>query len=508
MSEEEETGEERITLDLEPAEKRHTLEGWAREEYENFRNLDLIEKFVRIVTPYCDSPLDYIEAGAYFLVSSLLGRFTVLVDVGSGKPNPWFILSSIPGLFRRSSILRHVKYVYRRALTRFYDSKLPRDSDEAERDRRERIERIIGLSMIEEGTVEGIADHIEIALSEGINSFAIMSDEFGGILKRISSLQHETGVAQLLSRLKYGEEWSQSLSTRGGKKGHRYIPPGLFVTMFTSMQEPEQYITPGQVRQGLMRRLMILYKRPADKERWLPPLMPERREVWWLLDCYAKELADKMLTLSERTYFQIRYDDEEAVPITHFVVLDEINEYAKEIEMGLVEKDRKAGRITNLDIYRLGAIEQIIELSAIRCLAKFQYWGGDEEWRFVVTDDDLERAIDFHQRIWRRANEAFEKIGTRRRPVEIETTPDLVYEIIRESGKEGISRTQFYRRVYNLDQGQLDKALKSLRRSGRIIEIVRKTGRPGRPECRIYATEFFTEEELEEMLRESICARR
>ncbi len=456
---------------------------WAEKRYRELGDIDLISKFTKIVSEYCDAPEDFIKAGGYHLVASLLGRFAILPNVPYGnKPNPWFILSSIPSRMRRSTVLNYVEFVYKRALSYFYNG----DKDTKQK---------IAHSILEEGTIEGLMDHIETAYNEGITAFTIMSSEFGGILKRMTSTNYQIGVSSFLSKLKYGEEGTMYLSTRGGKKGIRHIPHGLFVTMFTSMQEPEFYITKEQVRQGLMRRLMIIYKRPADLKRWLSPLRLERADVWRLLDCYATELAEKMGILHQRRYFRLRYDDEPAVPI-YITENEAINQLAKDLEMSLVEKDKKGIKVSDLDIYKLGFTEQIIELSAVRSLARFQLVEGDT-LSFVVTEEDLKEAQAFHKSISSRIEEVFESISVRRQPLKIEETIEKIFEFIRRGGKSGVAKSELYR-AFQIKANELESCLASLIRADRIVMITEKTGKPGKPRTRIIAKAFLTPEEIEE----------
>ncbi len=84
---------------------------------------DLIDEFVGIVRPYCDSPDCFIEAGGYYIMSTLLGRFFRCTQMPQrGKPNTWIILSSIPGRMRRSTIQHYTDYIYKRAMVKFFEA--------------------------------------------------------------------------------------------------------------------------------------------------------------------------------------------------------------------------------------------------------------------------------------------------------------------------------------------------------------------------------------------------
>ena len=323
-------------------------------------------------------------------------------------------------------------------------------------------------------------------------------------MKRISTAQYQAGITTFLSKLKYGESWIEVLSRRGGKKGTRYLPPGIFVTMFASMQDPEQYIKEEHLKQGLMRRLMIIYKRPADIDRRLPPIMPERRDVRKLLSCYARELAEKMVILNSKRYFQMKYNEDPTIPIFFFGVQDEVNSYAEAVERGIIKKDKEGEDITNFDLYRLGAPEQLRELAATHSLARFSFSAEEDEPEFLVTPEDVERARTFLERGFARTKEALSKISFKKAPIEVDETPDKVYEVIVEAGRKGITRTEFYRKIYRITEKQLSPALKRLVKEGRVIVLPMRTGKAGRPQMRYYATKFFTDEELENLKNQSM----
>lgn len=470
--------------------------------YEDLKDLDLIEKFVRIVSAITDSPEEFIRAGAYHLIASLLGRFISIPAQPFGhRPNPWFIISSIPGLMRRSTVLRCVLNVYRRALQKFYEKTLSLGDDE---EREVEIKERISDSLILEGTVEGLADHIEAACSKGVDCFAIMSPEFGGILKRMASGHYQNAVINLLSSLKYGEEWSQSLSRRGGKKGRRYIPPNLFVTMFSSMQEPKEYITKEQARQGFVRRLLIIYKRPRelDKSKWQPPLKLERMFYWRLLDEYSDELAEYMVKLNSLVWYQQTYDEPLTIPTVISVVDEEINTIAREIDFSIMDKDRVLDKVLDADIYRQGYIENLIHLTVLTALAKGEgrliHHDDGQTW-LMLGPDDLNTAKRFLDTIYAKTEEVFEDIGVTTKPVEVDETVERVYEKIWKAGKEGLITSELYSLGYNRER--LKNALQQLLLAERIIVL--REGTRTKPKWRYIATAHLTDDEIERLTSDS-----
>lgn len=200
---------------------------------------NFIDRYTKDIADYTDAPDVFIRASAYFLTSSLLGRYFRCPYLPLiAKPNVWFIISSIPGAMRRSTIQNLANYVYRKT----YEKYLVEFEETSPEEAKEKVEG----SLIEEGTVEGILDHIN---QTKLKEYCIVSLEFGSVLKRMSVRDYELGVSSIFSKMYYGEGGSMYLSQRGGKAGVRRLPEGLYVTMLAGMQEPKQYLTPDMIKQ-------------------------------------------------------------------------------------------------------------------------------------------------------------------------------------------------------------------------------------------------------------------
>lgn len=430
--------------------------------YKDLAHLNMIDKFVNIVEEYCDSPEIFIRAGGYHLVASVLGRFCTIPEMPSGnKPNPWFIISSIPGRMRRSAILNYVSYVYRNVLEKFYNDKISLTEDETaelnkkgkteaeiEWSRKQKLKAYVNSTIIEEGSKEGIMDHLEEAHKNGVTEFAVMSPEFGAIISSMMEKSYQHGVSSLLSKLKYGEPGSVNLSQRGGKKGLRYVPPDLFITMYASMQEPKQYLTEAQSRQGLLRRLMIGYVKHSDlnMDDWKAPLRVDRWTVWNLLEVYSDELYQKMVELEQSRWYAEKVGEDSSVPIYFDIVRQQINDIAREIDEKLIHDD------SDYMIYKQGTWEQLTELSAMHCVARFEIFKINNDTSFNITQDDLDTSRKFHDLLSKHAEEVLDEISE---PPSVATSheKDLgrIYRYIYRAGIEGIKLT---------DLGNLSKMLK------------------------------------------------
>jgi len=245
----------------------------------------LIKKYIDIVSENTDAPMNSITASAYWLISSTLGYWINLMDTPAEhgtRCNLFVLIIGQAGITRKSTVMGYASYVYRTAWREFYQ-KVGIDID-------------IDDKFIEEFTVEGIADQVQSAIDSGIDDFVLMTDEFGIWLARAGAT-HLLGSKGLLSKLYYGKGYKQSLSQRGGKKGTREIPEGLYWTFLGAMQDPELYLTEIDVKQGFLRRFLLVSSTDDDLREYKPPLSYERRFLKDKLSQIAKELCKKMLDI-------------------------------------------------------------------------------------------------------------------------------------------------------------------------------------------------------------------
>jgi len=432
---------------------------------------DLIDEFVDIVTPYCDAPSSFIEAGGYYLISTLLGRYFRCTQMPQrGRPNIWFILSSIPGRMRRSTIQHYTDHVYQRTMMGYYEKLniTPDFSDEEEEKltEEEKIELILKYrenliydSMIEEGTPEGIMDKIEDAEQM---VFTIVSTEMGSVFQRMRRRDYHVGTSTLLSKLYYGEGGSIALSRRGGKPGGRTIPKGLYVTMFAGMQEPRWYLDTSMVRQGLLRRIIIIFVEPKDLNTWLPPMKGDRDEIYGMLDDYADKLTDIMVN-----YNTVAAGHTPQMLDIFFNprTMEKINERAKELDDVLKEKP------TNANIYRQSMWEHLAKLAMLRRIAenRLEELGGLKQ--VTVDEDNLSKAGEFIDPVFEKTEDIILSIGEEPQPIRTFEEPlERVYRTISFGGKAGMSRSELYRRT-QMVSNDLDQLIGTLIRQKRIEQI-------------------------------------
>jgi hypothetical protein len=395
---------------------------------------NLIENYVDITKKYTDAPEMFLRAGGFFLISSLLGEFFSLPDVKVGRLNVWFILSSIPGRMRRSSVMNYANFVLKKTLIQYYVNQ-NKDNDKAN--------HLYSLSQIEDCSPEGLCDAIIEGAKYNIMSFFITSTEFGDILKRISGGKHySSGVDILLSKLYYGEGYNQQLSRRGGGEP-RIIPSGTYVTMYSSIQEPHQYLTESMSRQGLLRRIMFLYMKTTDMtmEAWKEPFKQNYDNIWRELENYAYN----HIVPARRRLFELTEQGKKPIPC-RFVedVKNRITEFAREADANVLND------ASDYNIYRQTQWEYQVKLSALVVIAEaFAKDPSDlcnlDVKEIVVETRHYEQACAFIQSLDKHTENMMEEITLGSEQRRFREVLERIYKKIKDAGAAGINHSDLSR---------------------------------------------------------------
>jgi hypothetical protein len=421
--------------------------------------MNLIEDFKDVVSYYLDAPDIFIEVAAYHNVSALLGRFfrcSCLPGSSYGaKPNLWFIISSIPGRTRRSTIMEYAGFVYRHSLQQYFRNVFKIDEKAS-------MNKVYD-TIIEEGTPEGIMDHIN---ATGLETYMLSSTEFGSVLMRMGSKDYEMGVSTLYSKLYYGESGSMLLSQRGKDAvGKRFLPGGLYTTMFCGMQEPYLYLTPAMSRQGLLRRVILTYCDPKDIKRWKPPMSEERESIYGELRRINDKFVDKMMNYGDKAskispfLLDISF---------HSEAIDIINEYAKKNDEAL------RTNVTNVNIYMQSFWEHLAKLSMINAISRDSIKLVHGEWIAFVNLEDCTSALEFLTKATKHTPDIISNLGKVDDPIRTSREPiERIFGIIESSGELGIQRKELYRKA-NMKAEIIESFINTLIMQERIAKVVGK----------------------------------
>ncbi len=293
--------------------------------------------------------------------------------------------------------------------------------------------------------------------------FTIVSTEMGSVFQKMRRRDYHVGSSTLLSKLYYGEGGSIALSRRGGKKGGRTIPKGLYVTMLAGMQEPRWYLDTAMVRQGLLRRIIIIFVEPKDLNRWLPPMKGERDEIYSKLDDYADKLIDIMVN-----YHSIvaGYVPQMLDLFFNPKTMEKINLRAKELDEALKEKP------TNANIYRQSMWELHAKLAMLRRIAENRLEELAGLKQVTVDEDNLSKAAEFLDPIFKKTEDIIRSIGEEPQPIRTFEEPlERIWLIIASGGKKGITREALYRES-KMRAVDLDGFVSTLLRADRIMQLM------------------------------------
>jgi len=289
-----------------------------------------VDEFTDIVSEYTDASLLAIRGAGYWIISATLGTFFIIRETQRDlPPNIYLVIAGPAGLTRKSTIINYAKTVYVSAWDTFY-SNIGKDID-------------IQDKFIMEFTVEGICDNIEPLLDK-IRDFVLISDEFGAWITRTRQ-KYLLGEKGLLASLYYGEGYKQQLSKRGGNKGERKLPPGLHVTMIAAMQNPDSYLTDVDVKQGFIRRLLLINVTLDDKRGFKPPLSHDLIYVKDELIDLGRKIGDKMTHIYEQFIKNIG-DNYKINIFFSDEIIDLINEEAERDEKLAIEKYKDNDGVT------------------------------------------------------------------------------------------------------------------------------------------------------------------
>lgn len=417
--------------------------------------MDLIDDYVEIVGRYSDAPKVFIEASAYHNVSALLGRFfrsTNFAGGGDTRPNIWFIISSVPARTRRSTVAKYSTWIYEKVLQEYYMDTFGLPKDKA-------FFKAMS-TIIEEGTPEGITDHVE---ETEMKTFSIQSTEFGSVLQKMSSKDYQLGISTLLSKMYSGEGGTMMLSGRNRDKPSeriRTLPRGLYVTMFCGMQEPSLFITPTMARQGLLRRIILCFFDVKDIENWHEPLSINSDSIFDELRTLIGEYKERMIQYRDWSQLKRPYQiNATFVPRA----MNRINEYAKRDDYELKVE-------SNLyNIYKQSYWEHLAKLSILRSIARDGVKMIAKEHQAIITLGDVEKAQKFLDLATKHSKEIIFNLGRKDEPLKSSRDPlDRVFQLIKETGEEGIKRSDLYRKV-NMKAGQMGELIRTLEIQEKIV---------------------------------------
>ena len=429
--------------------------------------MNLVNEYVKIISEYTDTPSVYKIASGYHIISHLFGRYFEMKNVKCGKPNVWFLPASIPGRMRRSTIQKYDEITISKTLIEFYKKSGLNKKDAYKK---------WAMSIIEDGSPQGLCDAIIGGIKEQkLWHYDICSGEFGDVLRKISSKGgYSAGVDTLLSRLYYGERYIERLSQRNSKKGvssTRFIPPNVYVTMFSCIQEPKFYLNETMSRQGLLRRIKLIYVKNTDltMDNWSSPFKNDYDNYKNDLEQFAiNELLPKMIKFDKfftmNQFKPLTVDLETSVRTT-------IEKIARRADKALILDD------CDFNIHNQTTWEHLVKTTILEALANGDVHETKDFMACIGDENAYKRAKEFIDTVDKHTEGIMDELTTVEIKSKREKDLEKVLRNINRAGVDGISRKDLLNSLWGMTSDKLTPLLQTLDQAGRIYFT--KTNRDG-----------------------------
>lgn len=405
---------------------------------------DLISEFVKIEKEIIDSPSVFLKSAGYHLVSNLLGRYFSVPAAKNKTPNIWFVLSSKPKIFRRSTLHNHHQQVYRSALENHIDLdelNLELFGDEGKEDDvgYEYFSEFYNDTLMEDGSPEGIVDHLE---GSKLEHYMIASHEFGGVINRMRS-GYGSGTDTVYSKLYYGQGGIARFSRKGKGKTERRLPSGLYVTAYANMQDPTLYLKQQDAKQGFLRRLTLVYKKKRGRKYqgfWNDGIGSVGEEAYQTkLKKLGEKFSERMKKyekMKKADEIQVGFETRKKIP-----VLNKTDEFRKKLEkIGRKVEEKLMANNGIVEHYVVSHDERLSKLACLRAISKDRIRRPGDFPFIEVTLDDLKESKKFLDEATEDLIDKLPEIEERKSRVRnIEPVKE---KIVRLTGKKGVPKTQ------------------------------------------------------------------
>ena len=322
-----------------------------------------------------------------------------------------------------------------------------------------KVNRMIEKLFINEGSEEGVTDHVLSIDQMEIPYLPVIFDsrEFGSVFEKLfDKKSYERGVGIILSKLYYGESHYFSLSKRGGKSD-RYIPSGVYAVMFAGMQELKYYYVERAITEGLGRRILVVC---AKSERHYDPINESREQYYPDLDAFADKVLARRKYLKEKLLADIAEAKEKnrglddsskwVVPkaidvIPRTEVVDAINKVSEERDRDLDQNPSNDNLVRQSDWEHLYRLAVCAEIASNQKPIKHE---GVSWSQINLSKESYDLAKTFLDAVVEQTRGQYDRIGERTyQPENVKVPEDKLFTKIHEAMPEGIGWTQLLQKL-------------------------------------------------------------
>ena len=409
---------------------------------------DLIDKYVEYASIACDAPRIFHLACSYWICSSLLGRFVRIVTSYAPEglmANLWVLLVGPSRIVRKTTAQKMAEKIV------------------------EAVDPNILMSV--SFTPEALYQLFN-NMKKG-DTVAWTKDELGGFFKMLQK-RYMAGLRELLNSLYVGKGELRYL-----RSGVLKIPEGIYVTWIANLQTPpHEFIDEEDFYSGFMNRWILAHATRREKTnpitfRGDDTLTAMRNEI---IERYKEYIGN--------------YDS--ILPITFNTQASQmLNDYDRLVEEEIMRLE-KENPSTLWKSYLAEAPMFLLKLSSLRRLAR----GPPDGLIVVVTEQDVVKASMDLKLFLDSASKVVLDVETAGRSAPLITQEKSimkVYEIIRNAGANGISKSELLVRTM-LNRNTLNEILATLAEQEKIVAV--KVQIKNKPQMRFYTAEYKYQAEM------------
>ena len=405
---------------------------------------DLIDLYIEYGQESTDAPLIYHKALAYFITSSLLGRFVKIITSyapGGLMPNLWVTLIGPSRIVRKTTAMNLAVNIIKNV----------------------EPELLIPASFTPEALYELFNN-----LNPG-DAVVWVKDELGEFFKSLEK-KYMYGVREILSRLYMGIGEVRKLRNLTLR-----IPDGLYVTAVGTLPTPpHNYLTEEDFEGGFMNRWVLAYTN--RRERRLP-LLHQSTRAEALMREIIQSYRDYIKSLTEIT----------PIITPTGAAIEKLEEYDREVDRRLeIMEQTSPGSLFKL--YYAETPTLLVKLSVLRRLSR----GGYESSGIITIDvSDVSKALEDLNEFVNCARQVIDDVQSapRARPVLTEEKAiERIYAYISAKGDDGASYSELLLKTRILSR-ELKEYILTLMEQDRVI-CIRITGSRGRPVLKFYDAQY------------------
>lgn len=396
---------------------------------------NLLTQYVDWASSSCDAPLIFHETVGYWVISTLLGRYSVIVTSYTPRgirPNLWCLLIGPSRIVRKTTSMELGEKVI--------DSVEP--------------ELKIPASFSPEALYE-ILSGLEVG-----DCGCWIKDEFGEFFRSLQK-KYMYGMRGILSSIYMGRGETRKLRNLTFK-----IPPGIYITAIGTLATPPHcYFSEDDFTSGLLNRFILAFSNQRTSKI---PMLNVQVELDGKFDKLVSDVKE----------FVQHYRNVSPIPASfRSEVVERLREYEEWVE-GEISRIEKTQPESIWKLYLAETPNTLLKLCVLSRIARYPLG----ETVLVVEKQDLERAASYMKKVLLCAQSVISDVQSSPKSREVVTEEkalNKVYGVIQSKGNGGVMFSELLSETRFLKQ-DLVKYLVTLVDQGKVIAVRPRSVTKGR----------------------------